>query len=92
MGEDRHYIRLCWLVDHAADTFNRYRIGADAVTPHKRVNCKEANVPIASFGEKALYHLANQFAEGNRNADSPLSGGINLGNMWVSNGYIIEIA
>ena len=42
-----------WLGECAADTFNRYKIGDDGVSPYKRVKGRESTVLAAAFGESA---------------------------------------
>ena len=46
-----------WSVERAADTYNRCKIGGDEVTPYKQIKVRYANIPIAAFGEKVLYHF-----------------------------------
>ena len=49
-----------WSVEHAIVTFKRYKIGENGVTPHKRVQGREANIPIAAFGENGHITLADK--------------------------------
>lgn len=61
----------------------------NGVTPYKRVKGREANVPIAAFGEKVFYHITKQTAIEINKADSRWNGGVYLGNLWMSGEYVI---
>ena len=74
-----------WVVERAADIFNRHGIGEDGVTFHKRVKGREATIPMAANGE---YHLTKQFAEDRASVESPWVGGMPLGWLRMSNGYV----
>ena len=78
-----------WLVEHCADTFNRYRVGTDGATPYKRIKGRESGVPIAAFGEKVHYHLPKKQMFIMDEMIPAWSKGILLGLLWMGNEYII---
>ena len=44
-----------WLFEHAADTINRVRIGADGRTAYWRHKGRDFNTKVAGFGENVWY-------------------------------------
>ena len=46
-----------WMVEYAADIFNRYKVGAEFRT---RIKGRELIKPVAAFGETVFYRLAER--------------------------------
>ena len=46
---------LPWLIKHAAALLNRFQVGADGMTPHRRLRGKKFNRAMVEFGECIWY-------------------------------------
>lgn len=47
-------------IEYAADTFNRFRVGEEGLTPFKRLKARDSAQPVAAFGEKLLFQRPKQ--------------------------------
>ena len=78
-----------WLIEYAADTFNRFKVGDDGATPFKRFKGRGSNQRMAAFAEKSMFHVPKQIAKKRDKAVSRWEGGILLGFHARSNEYLI---
>jgi hypothetical protein len=46
---------LPWMVRHAAQVVNRYRIGEDGMPRHRRFNGRNFDKEVAEFGETVCF-------------------------------------
>lgn len=58
------------MVDCRADTSNRNVIGKDGVTLYTGIKGREANICVAEFGEKLMYHITRKVASDTSKVES----------------------
>ena len=78
-----------WLIEHSADTFNRYKVGHDGLLPYKDIKGRESTVPISPPGEKALYHVTKREATTRPKSEPLWNKGVYFATLWMSNEYVI---
>ena len=66
-----------WLVRHAAQAVNRYRIGSDGLTRHRRLKGRDFNKEVAEFGESVWFLFLK--SKGKNKMKSRWASGIWLG-------------
>jgi len=48
---------MTWIVEHAAETINRYNVGPDGKTPYERMKGKKYRGEVTEFGRKVFYRF-----------------------------------
>ena len=51
---------LAWLIEHAANLYNFYRLDQDGYTPYRRLKGRTWNVKLPEFGEQVEYLVRNE--------------------------------
>ena len=89
LGKRHDWIHRRWprLVEHAADTSNRYSTGRDGMAPYKRVNGRESKSPVVSFAEGVYYNFARRVVLTYDKVDFARSEGVFLAVVRVSHEY-----
>lgn len=75
-----------WLVEFAADTFNRCKANSAGIIPYREVKGRDSNTPVAAFGERVYYHMNKQMTSIRPKSEPARLEGIYPGALWMSNG------
>lgn len=77
-----------WLVESAADTFNRRKISHEGMTPYNKVAGRESNVHVAAFGGHVCHHMAKKMTSTRPKSKPARLEGIYQGALWMRNEYV----
>ena len=70
---------IMWLIEHAGDLMNRFRVGDDGRTPRERNTGKQDTPMMAEFGESIMYLPMDRDRGQTTELDAKLFPGIWLG-------------
>ena len=76
-----------WIVKHAAALLNRFQLGLDGMTPHRRLRGKKFNRAMVEFGECIWYLKPG--TKGKYKKDTRWANGVFLGVREESGEYVI---
>lgn len=79
-----------WLVQHAADVINKYRVGPDGKTAYERWKGKPCTKEAIESGELVHYKLAKRHDRGK--LEDRWNEGIFLGMQWRTGEYMVSTA
>ena len=76
-----------WLVEHGADTPNRFHVGKDGRTPYERINGKSYKGHVVELG-RTIYHKTPGKVRGG-SMEARWQEGVWLGRRWASDEHLI---
>ena len=84
-----HHRILPWLVEHAADTINRFAVSSDGRTAFERVKGKRYHGEVVEFGRKIMYKIPRKPEGGSM--EERWVPGVWLGKRYLSDEHLVAV-